>query len=66
MTALVESISPSDSYVHLHKCMGSRLMWAVINMEYNSDNFHSFDWRRFDPWSMEWANDYETPYKENN
>lgn len=46
--------------------MGSRLMWAVLNMEYNSDNFHNFDWRNFDPWSMQWANDYETPDIENN
>jgi hypothetical protein len=59
MTSIAESISPTDSYVHLHRCMGSRLMWAVINMEYNSDNFHNFDWRNFDPWSMEWAINYE-------
>jgi len=45
--------------------MGARIMWAIRNMEYNSDNFYKFDWRLFDPWSMEWANDYETPYTDN-
>lgn len=65
MIALTESISPSDCYVHIRKNMGARIMWAIRNMEYNSDNFHNFDWRLFDPWSIEWANDYETPYTDN-
>lgn len=46
--------------------MGARIMWAIRNMEYNSDNFYNFDWGHFDPWSMEWANNYETPDTENN
>lgn len=66
MIALAESISPTDCYVHIQKNMGARIMWAIRNMEYNSDNFYNFDWGHFDPWSMEWANNYETPDTENN
>jgi hypothetical protein len=65
MIALADSISPTDCYVHLHRNMGARIMWAIRNMEYNTENFHNFEWRNYDPDSIEWAINYETPYTTN-